>query len=140
MTDTDGTTRRVEDLAVGDQVLDPLAQRLVAVAHIIPWVAGQDAATAPVFIPARSITATQPAADFLAPQTLELLVARTPKGQVLPQATRILARDLVDEGTAYPAEQLIGHQCYLLGLQTPAMILTNGVLAVCKSASARQSA
>lgn len=138
--DAAGATCRVEDLDVGDTVLDPLAQKLVKVAHIIPWLAGQDSNTAPVFIPKHSLTATQPSSDFLAPQVLEILVARTPKGQALPSATRLLARDLVDEGIAHTAEQLSGYQCYLLGLDAPAMILTNGVLSVCKSATQAQSA
>ena len=51
LVDPDGTCRRVEDLQVGDKVFDPLAQKLVEVANIIPWFAGQDTSTAPILIP-----------------------------------------------------------------------------------------
>lgn len=140
MIDTDGTTRRVEELSIGDAVLDPLAQKYIKIAHIVPWVAGQSPDTAPVFIPKHSLNATQPNTDFIAPQTLELLIARKSKGQALPSATRVLARDLVGDGIAHMAEQLSGMQCFLLGLEAPAMILGNGVLCTCKTLSAVRTA
>ena len=136
----DGTCRRVEELQVGDQIFDPLAQKIVEVSNIVPWLAGQDASTAPVLIPKHSISGTQPNEDFFAPQTLEIFVATKAKGQPVPVARRVLARNLVDEGIARIADQLAGLQCYLVLTNEAAMIMTNGILSVGKSMPQNKSA
>ena len=140
LVDPDGTCRRVEDLRVGDTLLDPLAQKFVRVANIIPWVAGQDASTSPALIPQHSLSETQPSEDFFAPQTLEIFIASKPKGQAIPVARRVLVRNLIDEGLVRIAEQLAGLQCYLVLTSEPAMMMTNGVLSVGKSVPQHKSA
>ncbi len=140
LVDPDGTCRRVEELQVGDKLFDPLAQKLVEVSNIVPWVAGQDTSTAPVLIPKHALSDTQPSDDFFAPQTLEIFVATKPKGQSIPVARRILVRNLVGEGLARIADQLAGLQCYLVLTNEAALMMTNGVLAVGKSVPQRKSA
>ena len=140
LVDPDGSCRRVEDLNVGDKIFDPLAQTLNPVTNIVPWVSGTDASTAPVIISKHALNASQPSEDFIAPQTLEVFVARIPKGQKVPVAQRILARDLVDEGLASIAEQLNGLQCYLVLTERAGLIMTNGVLSVGKSAPQQKRA
>ncbi len=140
LVDPDGTCRRVEQLEVGDTVFDPLAQSLNSVINIVPWVAGTDPSTAPVIIPKHAINSAQPSEDFIAPQTLEVFVARIPKGQKMPIAKRILARDLVDEGIASIAEQLSSLQCYLVLTEKAGLMMTNGVLSVAKSTPQQKSA
>ena len=140
LVDPDGTCRRVEDLQVGDKVFDPLAQKLVEVANIIPWVAGQDTSTAPILIPRHALSETQPSEDFFAPQTLELFIAAKPKGQTIPVARRVLVRNLVDDRNIRIAEQLSGIQCYLLLTSESALMMTNGVLSVGKSVPQHKTA
>ncbi|MDG2340324.1 MAG: hypothetical protein P8L32_03900 [Paracoccaceae bacterium] len=140
LVDPDGASRRVEEMNVGDSIFDPLAQKLTAVANIIPWFAGKDASTVPVLIPKHALNDSQPAEDFFAPQTLEIFVARKPKGQSMPIAQRVMARALVDEGLASLADQLNGLQCYLILTVKPCLMMTNGVLSVGKSAPAQKRA
>lgn len=140
LVDPDGSSCRVEDLRVGDSIFDPLAQNLTIIANIVPWFAGKDASTVPVVIPKHSLNESQPAEDFFAPQTLEIFVARKPKGQTMPIAQRVMARTLVEEGLASLADQLSGLQCYLVLTAKPCLMMTNGVLSVGKSAPEQKSA
>lgn len=140
LVDPDGNCRRVEDLEIGDKIFDPLAQSLNPVTNIIPWVAGVDASTAPVIIPKHALNASQPSEDFIAPQTLEVFVARVPKGQKVPVAQRMLARTLVEEGLASISEQLKGLKCYLVLTEKAGLMMTNGVLSVGKTAPQQKRA
>lgn len=140
LVDPDGTCRRVEDLDIGDTLYDPLAQRLNPIINVVPWVAGSDVSTTPVIISKHGLNETQPDEDFIAPQTLEVFVARIPKGQKMPVAKRMLARDLVAEGLASLADQLNGLQCYLVITEHAGLLMTNGMLSVGKSASQQKRA
>lgn len=140
MISPDGHFQRVENLRVGDKTFDPLAQKLTTIVNIVPWVAGNDASTAPVLIRKGCLNDAQPSEDFFAPQTLEIFLARVPEGQKLPVAKRVLARDLVEEGLASIVEQLSGLQCYLVLTDSSGLMMTNGVLAVAKAAPQSQSA
>ena len=133
LVDPDGTCRRAEDLRVGDTVFDPLAQKLVNVVNIVPWVAGRDASTAPVLIAKHALSDAQPNEDFFAPQTLEVFIAYKPKGQSIPVAKRVLVRTLIDEGLARVADQLAGLPCFLVLTNEASLMMANGVLAVGKS-------
>ena len=140
LVDPDGSFRRVEDLQVGDSIFDPLAQCMRSVSNIVPWIAGQDERSAPVLIPKHALNSSQPNEDFFAPQSLQIFVARVPKGQTMPVAKRVLVRDLIEDGTARIAGQLSGMHCFLLLTDEPALIMTNGVLSVGKSVAQQKSA